>query len=123
MCELLGRATAAKNAGLKLPHETAADPTVAATLGFLVEQHWLAKDGAGTWTITPAGRFWFQHLNHGAIVKFHEYGGDVFLLHVSSNTGETVVWHRGRFATGTTKICGVNRHRRIEARVGCGNSE
>ena len=24
---------------------------------------------------------------------------------------------------GTTKICGVNRHRRIEARVGCDNSE
>ena len=99
MCELLRWATATDDGKLELPDETAADPAVVAALGFLVEQHWLADNGIRTWTATPAGRFWFQSLYYGDIVKFHEYGGAVFLLHVTSSGNETVVWHRGRFAT------------------------
>lgn len=68
-------------------------------LGFLVDQRWLAEDETGTWTVTPTGRFWFQSLHYGDLVKFHEYAGGVFLLHVISSGHETVVWHKGRFAT------------------------
>lgn len=32
-------------------------------------------------------------------MKFHEYGGEAFLLHVVSDDRETVVWHEGGFAT------------------------
>ena len=95
MCELLR--WAAENDDGKL--ELAAETAVAAALGFLVEQRWLAEDGTGTWTVTPAGRFWFQSLDYGDTVKFHEYGGAVFLLHVISSGNETVVWHKSRFAT------------------------
>ena len=45
MCELLKWATATGDGRLELPDETAIDPVVAATLGFLVEQHWLAENG------------------------------------------------------------------------------
>ncbi len=103
MCELLGQAAVNDNGKLQLPHETAADARIAATLEFLVDQHWLAEDSAGTWTVTPAGRFWFQGLNYGDMVKFFKYGSAVFLLHVISSGSETVVWHRGRFATISIK--------------------
>ena len=99
MCELLGRATATDDGKLELTDETAADPAVLAALGFLIEQRWLAEDGTATWTVTPAGRFWFTSLRYRDILKFHEYGGPVFLLHVISIRNETVVWHKGRFAT------------------------
>ena len=36
---------------------------------------------------------------YGDIVTFYEYGGAVFLLYTRSNTAETIVWHKGRFAT------------------------
>ena len=32
-------------------------------------------------------------------MTFHEYGGAVFLLNTRSRAAETIVWHRGRFAT------------------------
>ena len=99
MCALLGRAAANDEGKLELPDETAADPAVAAVLGFLVEQCWLEEEAARTWTVTPAGRFWFQGLDYGDLVKFYEHGGAVFLLHLISNSRETVVWHKGRFAT------------------------
>ncbi|MYN63779.1 MAG: hypothetical protein F4X11_01920 [Acidobacteria bacterium] len=99
MYALLERAAADDEGKLELSDETAADPAVAAVLGFLVEQCWLAEEGTGTWTVTPTGRFWFQGLGYGDIVKFHEYGGAVFLLHVGWSRNETIVWHRGRFAT------------------------
>ena len=98
-CALLGGAAANDEGRLELPDGTAADPAVAPALGFLVEQRWLAEVGTATWTLTPAGRFWFQSLGHVDIVKFHECGGSVFLLHVKSNRSETIVWHKGRFAT------------------------
>ena len=99
MCELLGRATATDDGKLELPDETAADSAVLAALGFLIEQRWLAEDGTATWTVTPSGRFWLTSLRYRDILKFHEYGGAVFLLHVISIRNETVVWHKGRFAT------------------------
>lgn len=99
MCELLRWATATGDGKLELPDEAAIDPVVAATLGFLVEQHWLAENGTRSWTVTPAGRFWFQSQYYGNKMKFYEYGGAVFLLHVTSSGNETVVWHKGRFAT------------------------
>ena len=99
MCALLGSAAAYDEGRLALPDETAADPAVAAALGFLVEQCWLVEDGTGTCTVTPAGHFWFQSLGYGDTVKFHEYWGAVFLLQVRSNHRETIVWHKGRFAT------------------------
>ena len=99
MCALLGRAAANDGGKLALPDETAADPAVAAVLGFLVEQCWLEEEAARTWSVTPAGRFWFQSLHYGDLVMFHEYAGAVFLLHLISRSSETVVWHKGRFAT------------------------
>ena len=99
MCALLGSAAANDEGRLELPDGMATDPAVAPTLEFLVEQRWLAEDGTGTWILTAAGRFWFQNLGYGGTVKFHEYGGAVFLLHDTSRGTETVVWHKGRFAT------------------------
>ena len=99
MCALLGSAAANDEGRLKLPDGTAIDPVVAPELGFLIEQRWLAEDGTGTWTVTAAGRFWFQCIGYFDTVKFHEHGGAVFLLHVISSGSETVVWHKGRFAT------------------------
>lgn len=110
MCELLGRASINDNGTLQLPHETVANRAVAATLAFLVDQRWLAENSAETWTVTPAGRFWFHGLNYGDAVKFHEYGGAVFLLHVISSGSETVVWHKGRFATISIKYVPQPEH-------------
>ena len=99
MCELLGQAAVNDDGKLQLLGETAADPGVAALLRFLVDQRWLREDGPGAWIVTLAGRFWFQSLDYGDTVKFHKYGGAVFLLQVRLNRGETIVWHKGRFAT------------------------
>ena len=99
MCALLGSAAANDEDRLELPDGAVADPAVAAVHGFLVEQRWLADDGTGTWTLTPRGRFWFQSLSYGDTVKFHEYRGAVFLLQGRRNYRETIVWHKGRFAT------------------------
>ena len=96
---LLASAAANDEGRLQLPDGLATDPAVAPVLGFLAEQRWLAEDGTGTWTVTLAGRFWFQSLDYGDTVKFHEYGGAVFLLQIISSGTETVVWHKGRFAT------------------------
>lgn len=96
---LLGSAAANDEGRLDLPDGMAADPAVAPMLRFLVEQRWLAEDGTGTRTVTPAGRFWFHSLEYGDTVKFHEYGGAVFLLQLRLNRRETIVWHKGRFAT------------------------
>ena len=49
--------------------------------------------------VTPAGRFWRESLGYFDVVRFHEHGGAVFLLHARSNPDETIVWHKGRFAT------------------------
>ena len=97
MCDLLARA--ASNREGKLGVDTGADPEVLRLVDFLVEQGWLEKDGDTTWTVTPAGRFWFQSLQYGDVVRFHEYGGAVFLLNTRPNARETIVWHKGRFAT------------------------
>ncbi len=97
MCELLGWAAINDNGKLQMPQEAAADQAAVAMLGFLVEQRWLAEDGTEAWTITPAGRFWFQSLDYGDTVKFHEYRGAMFLLQVRLNRRETIVWHKGRF--------------------------
>ena len=100
MCDLLARAASNREGKLELPVETCADPEVSKVVDFLVEQGWLEKDGGdGTWTVTRAGRFWFESLAYGDIVTFYEYGGAVFLLYTRSNTAETIVWHKGRFAT------------------------
>ena len=100
MCDLLERAASNREDKLELPVETGANPEVSKVVDFLVEQGWLEKDGDdGTWTVTPAGRFWFESLNYGDIVTFYEYGGAVFLLYTRSNVAETIVWHKGRFAT------------------------
>ena len=99
MCVLLGIAVENWQGRLELPDETATQSVMRATLGFLVDQRWLAEDATGTWAVTTAGRFWFQCVGYSDTVKFHEYGGAVFLLHVISSGSETVVWHKGRFAT------------------------
>ena len=95
MCDLLARA--ASNCEGKL--DTGVDPEVSTVVDFLVEQSWLEKDGDGTLTVTRAGRFWCESLQYGDVVMFHEYGGAVFLLNTRSNPDETIVWHKGRFAT------------------------
>ena len=98
MCRLLG--SAVENEGkLDLPEEAMVDKAVEKMLGFLVEQRWLRENGVGRWALTRTGRFWFASLGYGHILKFHEYGGEFFLLHIASNATETVVWYRGRFAT------------------------
>ena len=68
-------------------------------LAFLVDQRWLSDVAAGTWTLTAPGRLWLESLNYGDVVKFFEYGGAVFLLNSRGNADETIVWHKGRFAT------------------------
>ena len=99
MFELLRRAAANAEGTLGLPDETVADPEVAAVLAFLVDQRWLSDESDGRWTVTPSGRLWLESLNYGDVVKFIEYGGAVFLLNSRGNAGETIVWHKGRFAT------------------------
>ena len=65
-----------------------------------MEQGWVEKaDAEGTCTVTPSGRFWVESLRYGDIVKFYEYAGAVFLLSTRSRADETIVWHKGRFAT------------------------
>lgn len=99
MCNLLTFAASNREGRLELPVEASADSEVSKILDFLAEQGWLEKDGTdATWGVTPAGRFWFESLDYGDIVAFYEYGGAVFLLHTTS-TDETIVWHKGRFAT------------------------
>ena len=99
MCKLLARATSNREGKLELSVEMAADPEASKVVDFLVEQRWLEKDGDGAWTVTPAGRFWLESLGSGDIVAFREYGGAVFLLNTRSYAEETIVWHKGRFAT------------------------
>ena len=100
MCDLLARAASNREDKLELSVETSAHPEASKVLDFLVEQGWLEKDGGdGTWTVTPAGRFWFESLGYGDVLMFHEYGGMVFLLCTRSQAEETIVWHKGRFAT------------------------
>ena len=97
---LLARGASNPEGKLELPPEAEADPEVSKVVDFLVEQGWLKKDGDdGAWTVTPAGRFWFESLGYGDVVTFHDYGGAVFLLNTRSNVTETIVWHKGRFAT------------------------
>ena len=99
MLNLLTRAAANAEGRLRLPEETVADPRIAAVLAFLVDQRWLTDDSDGTWTVTPSGRLWLESLNYGDVVKFIEYGGAVFLLNSRGNADETILWHKGRFAT------------------------
>ena len=100
MYDLLARAASNREGKLELPTETGVDPKVSRVFEFLVEQGWLAKAAAaGTWTVTPSGRFWLESLEYGDIVKFYEYAGAVFLLSTRSRAEETIVWHKGRFAT------------------------
>lgn len=97
LCRLLQAAVA--NAGLlRLATESAGHPEVAAVLQFLAEQRWLeAGRDAATWRLTAIGRLWIEDLSHNPNVKFHRHDGELFLVHW--NDRETVVWHRGRFAT------------------------
>lgn len=99
MCELLAHAASNREGKLELPVEMGADPEASRVVDFLVEQHWLEKDGNRAWTVTPAGRFWLESLGYGDIVMFREYGGAVFLLNTRSDRAETIVWHKGSFAT------------------------
>lgn len=100
MYDLLARAVSNREGKLELPVETAADPEASKVVDFLVEQGWLEKaSGDRTWTKTPSGRFWLESLDYGDVVRFHEYGGAVFLLNTRSSAAETIVWHKGRFAT------------------------
>ena len=99
MFDLLSVAAANAEGRLGLPDERLADPEVAAVLAFLVDQRWLSDVGDGTWTLTTSGRLWLESLNYGDVVKFFEYGGAEFLLNSRGNADETIVWHKGRFAT------------------------
>ena len=100
MCELLARAASNREGKLELSVETDADPVASKVVDFLVEQGWLEEAGGDrTWTMTPSGRFWLESLDYGDVVTFHEYGGTVFLLNMRSSAAETIVWHKGRFAT------------------------
>ena len=97
--DLLARGASNPKGKLELPLEVEADPEVSKVVDFLVEQGWLEKDGGdGPWTVTPSGRFWFESLGYGDVVTFYENGGAVFLLNTRSRA-ETIVWHKGRFAT------------------------
>ena len=100
MCHVLARAASNREGKIELPVETGADPEASRVVDFLVEQGWLEKDGGDvTWTVTPSGRFWFESLQYGDIVRFYEFGGANFLLCTRSNAAETIVWHNGRFVT------------------------
>lgn len=58
MCTLFGDAAENGQGKLELPYSPTADPVAAATLGLLVDQRWLAEDGAGTWTVPNRSRAW-----------------------------------------------------------------
>ena len=99
MCDFLALAASNREGKFELSIDMGVDPGVSKVVDFLLEQGWLEKGGDGTWTVTPAGRFWFESLQYGDVVRFHEYGGAVFLLNSRPNAAETIVWHKGRFAT------------------------
>ena len=99
LIDLLALAASNRDGKLEVPVDTGTDSEVAKVVDFLVEQGWLGIDGDVTRPVTPAGRFWFESLDYGDVVTFHEYGGAVFLLNTRSNPEETIVWHKGRFAT------------------------
>ena len=91
-------AVVANQGAVQLTEETAANPEVAAILGFLVEQGWLEEGHpVGMCVVTPIGRLWVDQVMHGHSLKFYEYGGKTFLLNWESR--KTIVWHKGRFAT------------------------
>ena len=99
LCDLLAQAASNYEGKFQLPVDAGAEPQVSKVVDFLVEQGWIEKGGDGTWTVTRAGRFWLESLDYGDVVTFHEYGGAVFLLNTRSQAEETIVWHKGRFAT------------------------
>ena len=110
LCDLLAHAASNDEGRLELPVDTRTHPEVVKVVDFLVEQGWVEKDGDGTWNVTPAGRFWRGSLDYFDVVRFHEHGGAVFLLHARSNPDETIVWHKGRFATvGIDRFCHPER--------------
>ena len=115
--ELLWRVISAgvANQGvLELPEETATHPEVAPVVQFLVEQGWLEEGhGTGTCLVTPIGRLWAEKVGHSEYLKFYEYGGRLFLLHREDR--ETLVWHKGRFATISIGHLSYPRH--FEVRV------
>lgn len=97
LCELLRHGVA--NAGvLRVAAEAADHPEVVAVLRFLLDQGWLEEGGdATTWRVTPIGRLWIEDISHRPSVKFHRHEDNLFLVHWKRR--ETVVWHKGRFAT------------------------
>ena len=95
MCDLLARGASNREGKFELSIDMGVDPGVSKIVDFLLEQGWLEKGGDGIWTVTPAGRFWFESLQYGDVVRFHEYGGAVFLLNTRPNAAETIVWHKG----------------------------
>lgn len=99
MCDLLARAVSNREGKFELSIDMEVDPGVSKVVDFLLDQGWLEKGSDGEWAVTPGGRFWFESLQYGDVVTFHEYGGAVFLLNTRSNREETIVWHKGRFAT------------------------
>lgn len=92
----------ANQGAVQLTEETAANPEVAAIQEFLVDQRWL-EDGhaVGMCVATPIARLWVDEVGHSRRLKFYEYGGKAFLLNWRNR--ETMVWHRGRFATITAE--------------------
>ena len=99
MCDLLARAVSNSEGKFELSVDIGTEPEVSKVVHFLLEQGWLEKGGVATWTVTSAGRFWFESLQYRDVVRFHEYGSAVFLLQTRRNPSETIVWHKGRFAT------------------------
>ncbi len=110
LLDLLGVAAADAEGRLGLPDERLADAEVAAVLAFLVDQRWLCDVDDGTWTLTASGRLWLGSLNYGDVVKFFEYGGAEFLLNSRGNADETIVWHKGRFATISVAPASLPEH-------------
>ena len=96
---ILGRAVECEEGRMVLRAEAFVDSAVRGTLGFLADQNWIKETGLRTWTVTRRGRFWYACLSRSDSLMFHEYGRVVFLLHVVRSGPETIVWHKGRFAT------------------------
>ena len=99
MLDLLGRAASSEQAKLELSKDLTANAETTEAIDFLVEQRWLKADDEGTWTATPVGRLWLSSLQYGDALVYYEYGGAAFLLSTISNRSETMVWHKGSFAT------------------------
>ena len=100
-CQLLLFADNVDAPQIYISNNVLARSDTTAVLEFLIRQEWIVRND-DLWSITPTGRLWIRSVEHHyELVKFHEYGGETFLVHTRSNQDELIVWHSSSFVTIT----------------------